>query len=146
MCPPNVSSPQLPYEILDHTADTGIEARASSLPALIENLATGMFALIAEIDPCPSDEAIAIEVSAPTEEDLVVEVLSELLYESEVEDLVLCGFKARMRSRNRIEMTARGVPTSDVDVSGPPIKAVTYHDLTVENREGGWFGRVYFDV
>lgn len=105
-----------------------------------------MFALVAEIDPCPSDEAISIEVSAPTEEDLVVEVLSELLYESEVEDLVLCGFEATMRSPSRIEVKARGVPTSEVEVSGPPIKAVTYHDATVEERDHGWFGRIYFDV
>lgn len=136
----------LPYDILDHTADTGIEARAASLPALIEDLATGMFALMAEADPCPQDGAIAIEVDAPTEEDLVVEVLSELLYESEVEDLVLCGFKAKMSSAHRVEVHANGVPTSEVELSGPPIKAVTYHDVTVEERDGGWFAKVYFDV
>lgn len=134
------------YEILDHTADTGIEARASSLPALIEDLATGMFAIMAEPDPCPTDEAIAIEVSAPTEEDLVVEVLSELLYESEVEDLVLCGFNAKMTSSHRVEVRANGVPTSEVELSGPPIKAVTYHDVVVEESDGHWFAKVYFDV
>jgi SHS2 domain-containing protein len=39
-----------------------------------------------------------------------------------------------------------GVPTSAVEPAGPPIKAVTYHDLVVERREGRWYGRVYFDV
>jgi SHS2 domain-containing protein len=136
----------LPYEILDHTADTGIEARASSLPDLIEDLATGMFELMARVDPCPKDDSIDIEVTAPTEEDLVIEVLSELLYESEVEDLILCGFEAKMKTSHHVEVTARGIPTSDVELSGPPIKAVTYHDLTVEQSDGIWFGRVYFDV
>lgn len=136
----------MPYEILDHTADTGIEARARSLPDLIRELAEGMFALMATVDPCPSVEEISIEVSAPTDEDLVVEVLSELLYESEVEDLVLCGFETRMTSSHRIEVTAGGVATSEVDLSGPPIKAVTYHDVTVEETGGNWLGRVYFDV
>jgi SHS2 domain-containing protein len=105
-----------------------------------------MFALMARVDPCPSDGEIAIDVSAPTEEDLVVEVLSELLYESEVEDLVLCGFKTKMTSSNRIQVTAGGVATSEVELTGPPIKAVTYHDVTVEKTGRGWFGRVYFDV
>ena len=136
----------MPFEILDHTADTGIEARAASLPDLIRDLATGMFALMAVVDPCPPVEEISIEVSAPTDEDLVVEVLSELLYEAEVEDLVLCGFRTRMTSTRHIEVAASGVPTSDVELSGPPIKAVTYHDVTVEKTEDGWLGRVYFDV
>lgn len=136
----------LPYEILDHTADTGIEARAATLPDLIGDLATGMFALMAEVDPCPAVEEISIQVSAPTNEDLVVEVLSELLYEAEVEDLVLCGIKTKMTSSHRIEVTAGGVATTDVELAGPPIKAVTYHDVKVENTADGWAGRVYFDV
>lgn len=134
------------FEILDHTADTGIEARAASLPDLVRELATGMFATMAKVEPCPSGEEISIDVSAPTAEDLVVEVLSELLYESEVQDLFLCGFETRMPSPHRIEVTADGVPTSEVELSGPPIKAVTYHELTVENTGKDWFGRVYFDV
>lgn len=138
--------PVLPYEILAHTADTGLEATASSLPRLIDEMATGMFRLMAEVEPCPAIEPIEIEVAAPTAEDLVVEVLSELLYESEVEDLVLCGFKTTMVGKGRARVTASGAPTSDVDLAGPPIKAVTYHDVTVEKRDGAWYGRVYFDV
>ncbi len=136
----------MPYEILDHTADTGIEARASSLPGLIDELATGMFALVAVADPCPHDERIEVEVSAPTTEDLVVEVLSELLYEAEVEDLILCDFKTAAIDGNSVRVTAGGAPTSELDLVGPPIKAVTYHDVTVEQTADGWFGRVYFDV
>lgn len=136
----------LPYEILDHTADTGIEAQAASFPALIQELATGMFALMARVEPCRSDESITIEVSAPTKEDLVVEVLSELLYEAEVEDLVLCDFRSRSISSHRIRVEARGVPTSEIEVMGPPVKAVTYHHLTVEKTGDRWLGRVYFDV
>jgi len=134
------------YEILDHTADTGIEARAASLPDLIRDLATGMFAIMAFTDRCPTSEEVHVEVGAPKYEDLVVETLSELLYEAEVEDLVLCGFEVEMVSSHRIGITARGVPVSEAELDGPPIKAVTYHDVVVEETEDGWFGRVYFDV
>jgi SHS2 domain-containing protein len=136
----------LPYEILDHTADTVIEARASSFPALIDELATGMFALIAIVEPCPKEELVEVEVTAPTTEDLVVEVLSELLYEADVEDLVLCGFKSRIVAGGGVRVTARGAPTAGLDMIGPPIKAVTYHDVVAERTDAGWFGRVYFDV
>jgi SHS2 domain-containing protein len=33
-----------------------------------------------------------------------------------------------------------------VEPTGPPIKAVTYHAVVVEQREEDWLGRVYFDV
>lgn len=134
------------FQILSHTADTGVEASADSLATLIDQLATGMFASMAPVDPCPPGQEIEIEVAAPTLEDLVVETLSELLYESETEDLMLCGFQTKILGPNRVRISAGGLPVSEVELSGPPIKAVTYHDLTVSERSDGWYARVYFDV
>lgn len=105
-----------------------------------------MFHLMAIVAPCPHDVAVEVEVVAPTLEDLVVELLSELLYESEVQDLVLCGFEATMLGPTHTRIKARGVDISGVEVTGPPIKAVTYHAVVVDRREEDWLGRVYFDV
>jgi SHS2 domain-containing protein len=134
------------YEVLSHTADTGIEATAPSVSALIDELATGMFELMATVAPCPNDVGVEVEVTAPTLEDLVVGLLSELLYESEVQDLALCGFETTMLGPTHARINARGVDISGVEVTGPPIKAVTYHAVVVDRREGDWLGRVYFDV
>lgn len=90
------------YKVLSHTADTGIEATAPSLPTLINELATGMFGLMAAVATCPHDVGVEVEVSAPTMEDLVVELLSELLYESEVQDLVLCEFEPRCWGQHKL--------------------------------------------
>jgi SHS2 domain-containing protein len=136
----------VPYKVLSHTADTGIEARAGTLVDLIADLATGMFALMAEADPRSAKHEIEIEVGGPTPEDLVVEVLSDLLYQSEVEDLLLCDFDVGPVGERRMRVKARGVPLSDVEIAGPPIKAVTYHDIKVTEIAGDWYGRVYFDV
>ena len=43
----------MPYEVLSHTADSGIEATADTLPELIGVLATGMFDLMAPAAPGP---------------------------------------------------------------------------------------------
>lgn len=136
----------MPYEVLSHTADTGIEARAGSFADLIADLATGMFSLMAEADPTSARERIEIEVGGRTPEDLVIEVLSELLYESEVNDLFLCDFDVEPVGELRMKVRARGVSLSEVELQGPPIKAVTYHDITVTETAGDWYGRVYFDV
>ena len=137
----------MPFRVLSHTADTGIEASADTLSALIEQLATGMFALIAPIQPSAAERWHTVDVQSPTVEDLVVDTLSELVYLAEVEDVVFCAFRAEASSEAlKVSMSAGGVPTTAVEASGPPIKAVTYHRLLVEEREDGWHGRVYFDV
>jgi SHS2 domain-containing protein len=137
----------VPYRVLSHTADTGIEATGDSLASLIEELATGMFSLVAPIEPSAAERWTKVNVESPTLEDLVVDTLSELVYVSEIEDLIFCVFRVDMSAGGRaVTMEAGGVPVAVVEPSGPPIKAVTYHRLVVEEREDGWYGRVYFDV
>ncbi len=137
----------MPYRVLDHTADTGIEANAESPETLIRELAKGMFGILSPVDPCNVDRWVEVKVEASSLEDLVVDTLSELLYESEVEDLLFCDFHVTMAKGGRaLTLAAGGVPVHSVEPSGPPIKAVTYHGLVVEQRETGWYGRVYFDV
>jgi SHS2 domain-containing protein len=80
-------------------------------------------------------------------EDLVVDVLAELLTRAEIDDIVLTAFEVEMAGPNRALVTARGIDLGRVEPVGPPIKAVTYHDLTVTRRDdGSWGAVVYFDV
>lgn len=135
-----------PYTVLDHTADTGVEATGDDLPKLIRSLSTAMFELMASIDPCPSEGSVTMRVSAETEADLVFDALSELLYRSEVDYLLLCDIEVSSTGPCEVEITASGISWDSVELGGPPIKAVTYHDFTVEETDDGWFARVYFDV
>jgi len=131
---------------LSHTADTGIEATASSLTELIRELALGMFELMAVIEPCPDEVALGTTVTANTNEDLVVDCLSELLFLAETEDIHFCHFEVEESGESTVQMRMAGVPISEVELTGPPIKAVTYYDMEITERERGWYGRVYFDV
>lgn len=136
----------MPHVVLAHTADTGIEATAPTLEELLVELAAGMFGLVAEIRPCRPSAWVEASVTSASLEDLAVDVLSELLATAEIEDLVLCRFEITIGEPWSASLRAGGVPVASVDPTGPPIKAVTYHDLVVEERAGGWFARVYFDV
>ncbi|MEA1902447.1 MAG: archease [Actinomycetota bacterium] len=136
----------MPYTVLSHTADTGIEATAPTLAGLISELATGMFALVASGGVAEAGLTIEAMVEAGSVEDLVVDVLSDLLYRSEVEDLIPIDIVITLSAPTNALVRAGGVPIADIEVLGPPIKAVTYHDLAVEETPDGWIGRVYFDV
>lgn len=131
---------------LAHTADTGLEASADTLPRLVEELALGMFELMAAVKDCPAGRSVDLTVQSRSTEDLVVDVLSELLYLSETEGLHFCEFEVTEIGDNDVLIDARGIPTEDVETTGPPIKAVTYHQLTVAETNEGWTATVYFDV
>jgi SHS2 domain-containing protein len=134
------------YTVLDHTADTGIEVIAETIPELVRCAATGMFELMADLEPCPTDPEVEIHLPARSEADMLIDALSELLYESEVRDLHFCHIEAEDDGRGGLTIIARGRPWPEVEVTGPPIKAVTYHDLRVDKEDDGWSTRVYFDV
>ena len=136
----------MPYTVLSHTADTGIEATADTFPRLLRDLGAGMFGLMGNPEPCATDRLVEVGVESASYEDLVVDVLSELLYQSEIEDLFLCWFEVEATGPIRVHVTASGVANAGVELTGPPIKAVTYHDVTVTKTDQGWYGRVYFDV
>ncbi len=136
----------MPYRALSHTADTGVEATAATFPELVAELARGMFALMADVDPCPNDAELELEVAAGTAEDMVFDALAELLYIAEVKDLILCDIAVEEQPDRALRITASGVSTKEVELRGPPVKAVTYHELTVRRDDGGWFGRVILDV
>jgi SHS2 domain-containing protein len=136
----------MPFRVLEHTADTGIEATAGSLAELLHELAAGMFALMSTLEPGQARQWVTIRVEAPILSDLVVGVLSELLLRAELEDMVLCDFRIELETTDSVTIVAGGVPVAEAEPSGPPIKAVTYHDLVIEEGDQGWYGRVYFDV
>ncbi len=134
--------------IVSHTADAGLEVRSPTFPGLLVELAEGMFELMAPLDGRTASATILVGCAADSQEQLVVDLLSELLHRSEAEDMFLFAFRVSSMDgpHRRVEIEADGTPTDEIELSGAPIKAVTYHDLVVREDADGWFGRVYFDV
>ena len=144
---------KVPWEVLEHTADTGIVVRAGSLPELFERAAAAMFDAMVDLDTVePRGEAEEVSVLAPDRETLLVAWLSELLSRAEAEGRLYGEFDVRELGGSgdgwRLVARVRGEP---VDPSrhafALEIKAVTYHLLEVrEEAPGRWVARVLFDI
>ena len=134
------------YEVLSHTADTGIVAYGESLAEAFANAAFGMFDLVFDLSEVPAVEECRVEVQAETPGELLVAWLSALLAEAEIRGLALSRFVVEEMTGGHLVGIARGSPTAGRELRGPPVKAVTYHDLVVEEVPGGWRARVIFDV
>lgn len=144
------------YDLRDHTADVAVEATAPTLSALFEAVADGLAAASCESVP-ETGERFALSVSAESREALLFDFLDQLIYERDVR-LVLpvdhrCdvsntvgtdGDDTAGGSAWTVDATARGVPLSAL--TAREIKAVTYSEMTVEQRDGEWYAYVVLDV
>jgi cell division protease FtsH len=129
---------------LDHTADVGIEVEAPDLPCLFERAGLGAIwmAVGRRVEgPTEAREVRLEEAGLPA---LLRAWMRELLYWQEVEGFAAAGVEVRDVSEERLLATVRGgeAPADPVR----EIKGVTWHGLTVEPLERGWYARVIFDV
>ncbi len=134
------------YEVLPHTADTGIVAYGSTLFELFENAAYGMFDLMYDLASLGGGPDRPVMAAGDTAEELLVGWLAELLYESETAYLAFRTFTVDRLEEGGVQGAASGPSLAFVELRGAPIKAVTYHDLAVVEIPGGWWARVIFDV
>ncbi len=133
--------------MLSHTADTGIDVRADTLRELFEWAAIGMFSLMFDVTSLVPDRTVALEVEATAMDELLVDVLADLLYLSESQSVIPCSFRIDEASTTFTRLVVGVVAVEPTLLQGPPIKAVTYHDLSVERQtDGAWTARVIFDV
>jgi len=133
------------YDIVEHTADTGIETRGNTLAEAIGNAAFALFDLMYDLSSVPATMPVTFESAADSPPDLLVDVLSELLLRSETNDVVFSEFRVH-EAGMCATVEAAGAPSVGRELRGTPIKAVTYHRLRCEPARDQWEIRVIFDV
>ncbi len=134
------------FREFEHTGDLGIELEAPTRGELFRRAAVAIAALLVETAGVAEIEDRQIAVEAETDPDLMHDLLTELLALFTVEGFIWRG--ARVEEAGRwLRVTLRGEPFDPArHAFRGEIKAVTYHQLTVENSPGGWRSRVIFDV
>jgi len=138
---------QPPFETFDHTADIGIVAHGPTLADAFANAAKAMFSLMVDLDRVEEHEERRVEVEADDPEGLLVAWLAELLYISEVDNIVFSRFRIDEIIDTRVVARAFGEPL-DLERHNPKlmIKAVTRHMLQVAPQDGGFQVRAILDI
>lgn len=135
------------YSILEHPSDLGIEARGKTLSEAFEEAAVGLISIIVDLDTVGAINDRTLTVDAEDAESLLVRWLSELLYLYDGEGFLTREVDIQQFSRTRLQANLRG----DTYVEGKhftrlDVKAVTYHQLQIQEVPGGWCVRVYLDI
>jgi len=135
------------YKLIDHTADFGIHVNGSDQKALFANAALAMFDLITDARSLKGERSTTIIVSGGDWSDLMVNWLRELLY-------LWTGKKYLVQAVDIVLISEDKIAAKVILDSYDPdqhhirneIKAVTYHQIQVENTPDGWESKIIFDV
>jgi SHS2 domain-containing protein len=136
------------WEFFEHTADIGVHVTGATLKELFVNAARAMYEALGKLEKSNIRDQKPLAIEAASLEDLLHDWLAELLYDLETERVLYDEFEIHELAPQRLSATLGG---TEVDFArsqtNEEIKAVTYHQLRVEQlADGSWRATVIFDV
>ncbi|MDR3677389.1 MAG: archease [Acidobacteriota bacterium] len=136
-----------PFRILEHTADVGFEAFGSTREETFANAARALFNLIVDLDVIETHDEVTLHIQGPDPESLLVNWLSELLYLHDAENWLFRDFEIQHLQDDSMSALARGEKFHRARHQAKLlVKAITYHQLALEESPQGWRAQVYVDI
>jgi SHS2 domain-containing protein len=135
------------FHLLEHPSDLGIEATGRTIAEAFEQAALGLMAVIADAKNIESRDERKVKVDALDYENLLVKWLSEILYLYDGEDYLLKEANVESISPTRLEAGISGEKyNSEKHKMKIDVKAVTYHQLSIETSSSMTTVRVFLDI
>lgn len=132
---------------MDHTADLGVEVIAEDLKKLFEKAGATLTDLIITGDLLPESIVTELKISGIDLEDLMVRWLGEILYLFQSDGIITVSPKVHNITSTEINAEIEStVFNPKIHFIKHDIKAVTYHQIRVENLKKHWKTRVIFDL
>jgi SHS2 domain-containing protein len=136
-----------PFKILEHPSDLGIEAHGNSMEELFQNAAHGFMSVVAGTSKIASRQNRSIELQASDRENMFVRWLTEILYLYDAEKFLTADANFEILTDTLLKANLLG---EQYDCSKHElkldVKAITYHQLKVEDHGGDWIARVFVDI
>jgi SHS2 domain-containing protein len=129
-------------------ADLTIEAEGSTLEEAFQNAALAMFNAITPLEGIEEREERFIEAEGDDIGALLFNFLDELLYVNDVDLIVFSCIEVEIdRDGLRLKAECRGEPFDlERHRQGIAVKAVTFHQMMIEQQGDGWSIRVVLDT
>jgi SHS2 domain-containing protein len=133
------------FDLIEHTADIGINAYGTSLAEAFSNAAYGLFSIVTDLRKVRTTETRTVVLEEKSSEDLLFAWLNQLIFIFDTEHLLFKQCDMKQFDGLKLEATCRG---EKVDPRRHEIKlgvkAATYHMLKVDHAKNQV--RVIFDI
>jgi SHS2 domain-containing protein len=134
------------HRSVPHTADTRIEAWAPTRELGVAEAVTAMVETFADTTSAEQTDVATFEVAEDSDEDLLVEVLSEVIYLMETADVLPLRATVQPAEEEGYDVRFAVTDLDQAELIGAVPKAISLHGLRFEETTDGWFCAVTLDV
>lgn len=134
------------HRCLPHTADLVIEAWGPTREACLEQAVGAAVATFADARGASVTQTLPVMIDAPTDDELLVLLLEEVLYTIEVHESVPVATELQAIPSGGVAGAFRTVPLACVRPVGAVPKAVSRSGLIFQGDPERWFCRLTVDV
>lgn len=136
----------MPYEYIEHTADLGFRVYGETLKELFESAIEAIMDSMVERKGTGEKKEMEYSEVADTYEDLLVALLSEIIFQVEVENKVFVSWN--------VEINGKMINAHLVYEKFDPrihnikleIKSVTYHNLKIRKEKKYYVAEIICDI
>lgn len=123
------------YELIEHTADTGVVAGGDTLAEAFANAACGLFSILTDIARVHESESRMVMVTGLDLENLLFNWINELIYIFDVDHMLFRRFDITDMTERTLKATCYGEKYNpDVHELKLGVKSATFHMLTVDRE------------
>lgn len=135
------------YEFIEHTGDVGIKVYGQTHRDLFQNAFKAFFEILIEPEQIKPSQEKMIVVENEGWERLLVSWLSEFLYLFETDQWLFRTCEIQSLDENRVQAIGRGEKFDPARHEiKTEVKAVTYHQLSIEKKKDCWETSIILDI
>jgi SHS2 domain-containing protein len=133
------------FEYLDHTSEAKFRAYGKSKEEAFSNAALALFNLLLDTEKVKDVKEHTVQVKANDDKELMFDFLDKLIFLQDVEGFMLHKVKTLTIKENKLEAVLSGDHYNNYETHGE-VKAPTYNDMEIEEKNGKWVIQVVVDV
>ena len=138
------------HELFEHKADIGIRGIGETKEEAFAECAKAMFSVMVDLETVGSEEKFDIEIETNDLESLLVDFLNHLLYLRDVNETLFNKFDLYIINEGdewKLNGTGFGekINKKKHDIKSD-VKAASYHQLDVAEKDGKWLAQCVVDV
>ncbi len=139
--------PMKSYSLLEHPADVGIRAEGSSIDEAFEAAAEGAVSLMIDGSGLTPEKVIRLSIDADDEQGLLFNLISELIYRRDAEHFLPFSLSVEIRGPDHLDAVLSGCNfTAENPFLRSDVKAMTYHQMSINREHDRWVIQFFVDV
>tara|TARA_Y100000310_G_C20334740_1_gene646942 strand:- start:27 stop:458 length:432 start_codon:yes stop_codon:yes gene_type:complete len=134
------------FKYLPHTAEAAFESYGKTLEEAFANAAIALFNYMGDTDKVAPKVEHQISIKANSLKSLLYDWLDEMVFLIDTKNFFINKVKSiKIEDNFTLNATVVGDDYKTIETHGD-VKAITYHEMVIEEKEGSWRTQVTMDI